>query len=939
MPRIRLAPALLGTAVAALLGCASLLGAGAAAAAEPAVRGRVTDASGQVGFEGALVRIRELDVQVATAADGSFRIPRVAAGTYTLVISYVGAGTLTRSIEVGAAGADLGDVPIGARVARLDNVLVVGEVAGQAAANSRKRAADNVLEVVSADSIGQFPDQNVSEALRRVTGVSIVTEQGEGRFAAVRGIDPNLSSISIAGARVPSPEEDARQVPLDVIPSELLESLELAKTATPDMDGDAIGGAIEIKALSAFDRGDASARLRVEANHNALEERTSPKLSASATRVLDVGGGERNLGVAFAASWFDRRFGWENLETDGGWPLREGPNGTFRSPRASQQQDYRTRLERLGLAASVDFRAAEHTDLYLRALYADVEDRQDRVGTRYRFAAGEPVVLEATRAEFEDGLLDRGFTQRSEERSIESLVAGGSSWSGPWTFDYSAAWSAAREAEPDSLEGDFRAETGIGYAGTGARPFLTPTGDEGFDADQFVLRELAAERTDIDDYERHLQLDARRELTFGGHPGFVKLGGKLRRRDKSADTDITTYDAFGRDVLLSELASARDYALGPLGPVPDGDRLRDFFDAGRNGFDIDAEATLLDSTSLDYAAEEDVDAGYLMGGVDVGPLRVIGGLRVERTEYRARGTRVTIDASDEGEVSLTPFGAAKDYDDLLPGVHLRYELSPAWFGRLAVTRSIARPSFEFIAPAQRIEIETVDGEVERRAELGNPALEPYRSANVDLSFEYYGADELSVLALAAFYKRIDDFIVLTDLAGSGEFVDFDEAITPVNGERATLRGLELTWTKRFGFLPAPWDGLLASANLTLSDGDARLPLAGRSLPLPNQSERVANLVLGYERGALSARLAASYRSKRLLRLDQPDDPAFDVYEDDHVALDLSLKYRFGEHWRVYFDAINLSDRPLYEYYGDAERLHARYERYGRSYRLGLDYVF
>src|SRR5262249_45574093 len=155
---------------------------------------------------------------------------------------------------------------------------VVGYAAGQAAALSQQRNADNFRNVVSSDAVGQFPDQNVTEAIQRVPAVSVTRDQGEGRFIVVRGIDPNLNAISIGGVRVPSAESDSRQVALDVIPSELLSSIEINKTLTPDRDGDGIGAAIDIKTLSAFDRGNGpSATLKVEEGYNEHREKWSPK--------------------------------------------------------------------------------------------------------------------------------------------------------------------------------------------------------------------------------------------------------------------------------------------------------------------------------------------------------------------------------------------------------------------------------------------------------------------------------------------------------------------------------------------------------------------------------------------------------------------------------------------------------------------------------------
>jgi len=176
--------------------------------------------------------------------------------------------------------------------------------------------------------------------------------------------------------------------------------------------------------------------------------------------------------------------------------------------------------------------------------------------------------------------------------------------------------------------------------------------------------------------------------------------------------------------------------------------------------------------------------------------------------------------------------------------------------------------------------------------------------------------------------------VLADLGGTGIYTDFDSAIVPVNGDSARLAGLELSFTHHYASLPAPWDGLLTAMNLTLTDSDARLRLTSRHLPLPNQSDHLANLVIGYASASFDLRVAGNYRSRRLVRLDEPQDSNFDVYEGGHFSLDVSAKLRLNDHWRVQFDAINLTDRPLYEFYGDKQHL-ARFEDYGRTLQIGF----
>jgi TonB-dependent receptor len=271
-------------------------------------------------------------------------------------------------------------------------------------------------------------------------------------------------------------------------------------------------------------------------------------------------------------------------------------------------------------------------------------------------------------------------------------------------------------------------------------------------------------------------------------------------------------------------------------------------------------------------------------------------------------------------------------------LHLRWEPYDALVVRASANRTIARPNFAYSAPFQVIEIEEDDGEFERNAELGNPDLDPLRSTNLDVSVEYYPGG-VSVLSAALFYKRIKDFIVIADVAGEpGPFIDFDEAIQPLNGDRATVQGLELGWTRQLDFLPEALAGFLVSANFTFIDSESTLPFRDGEAPLPLQSDQIGNLTLGYENHGISVRLAGTWRGSYLDEIGELDDPAFDRYVDDHFQLDLTAKYRITDNLQVYGNAINLTDRPFYAYFGQ-RRFNSQYETYGRTYELGLRYNY
>ncbi len=170
------------------------------------VVGFVVDTTDTVALQSAVVRIRELNRQVTTERDGSYRFADVPEGTYTLEVRYVGVPTVMQEVVVPELGMVTADIAVGGDAA--SNILVYGQRANQANALSREYGADTIVDVLTRDAIGQFPDQNVAESLRRLPGVNVLNDQGEGRFVAVRGLDPDLNSTSVNGERLPTSEGD-----------------------------------------------------------------------------------------------------------------------------------------------------------------------------------------------------------------------------------------------------------------------------------------------------------------------------------------------------------------------------------------------------------------------------------------------------------------------------------------------------------------------------------------------------------------------------------------------------------------------------------------------------------------------------------------------------------------------------------------------------------
>ncbi|MBY9065796.1 TonB-dependent receptor [Hyphomonas sp. WL0036] len=940
----------LGRGLTARLLASSILATAIAVPAAMAgtVTGEVADSSGTRSLRGAEVTLVELNQSAEVGQDGSYRFVNVPAGTYTLRVRYPGAEEQTRVITLVDNAATVESFALAPRGAQgdtavMDTVLVIGQQANLLNALARQRASDTVDTVLSRDAIGQFPDQNVAEALRRAPGLNVLNDQGEGRFVSVRGLDPNLNSASINGNRVLATGGDERAVALDVIPSELIESIEIKKSLTPDMDADTIGGSIEINTTSAFDRKKDLFSMSFEGSYNDLNGKTSPKGSIDFIKLI----GDR-VGLSGGFSYYDRQFSTDNIEMDGWQDDGYAEDLEYR--------DYDVRRERYGFTLGADFRATENTNLYVRGLYSKFDDTELR--RRLVFGFDEPTSIDGNSASFDsaDGRIQvrRDLKDRREIQTIRTVSAGGETVSGPWTVNYDIAYSEADQTEDGSLDpmrfqARFQTPGALGvtvdYSDMDKPAFNIDFGEAAFNDPSnygFTLLERTT-RERAKDKETSVKFDVAREFALSNGTLEVKSGAKLRQRDKTLAFQYDIYDDYDGDFTLADVAGSPSYGLADLGVVPALDRARAFIAVnGLGAFELNELDTAFASTVEGYEADEQILAGYLMGKYQSGPLRVIGGVRVEKTELNANGNRAELVEEgaivdglplDEDTLFVTPVSISKDYTDVLPSLNIRYDVSDKIVARFGAFQSIVRPSFGKMAP--RFIIEENDDN-ERTGEFGNPDLDPYRATNFDATLEYYFSPE-AVIQGGVFYKKIDDFIVDAEFL-SGEFngIAYDEATIPINGDTAEVRGFEFSYAQAFTMLPAPFDGLVTNLNYTYTDaeGDVLTEDGSRSIPLPTSAEHTYNIVLGYEKGPISLRLSGAGRSSYLDELGS--DPEADRYVKPHFQVDASAKYRINQNFQLFAEMVNINDATYtaYQKRPEGDRL-LQYEEYGWTAKFGF----
>lgn len=891
--------------------------------ADGRVNGRVSDQLQDNFFKGAIVRIDALSLLTATAADGRFSFSNVPAGEYELQVTYVGAEPVVQTIQVTDNELTTAAIKIGADVGEMENILVIGQAASASKAINQMRSADNLVSVITADSIGQLPDENVSEALQRVAGVFIDRDQGEGRFVGVRGIDPNLNLSSVNGVILAAPDSGQRSVALDVIPSDVVESISVAKTLSADMNAESIGGSIDIKSLSAFDRDGMFYKVSGNVNYSELEEEAGHKVTGSFTNVFDVGTGE--LGVAVVYSNQERHFGSDNIETDGQWE-----DETIHEE--IEARDYEVIREREGFALNLDYRPSDNTLFYSRYLLSNFSDQEYRNRFEFKLDEGDQD-LSVTTGNVRTGTeLQRQLKDRFEEQEIQSLVLGAETEQGAWTIEGKFGYSEASEEEPNRVDSEFVFDevARAGYTSLGSTPSLVVS-EDGLTASNYELDEVVVENNLTEDTNVTLNFDVKFDLDFGSNPGFIKAGFALRDREKENDGNAVVYDEFDGETWADFATGSIDYGLGQLGPDLSSGGLRSFARTLGEA-NINATDTAI-ADLLDYQIEEDVNAFYVMSQVDINELRLTYGVRYEETEVVGRGNAIIEDDSDAGfSASETRFD--NDYSHVLPSVNARYNLNEDMVLRAAYYQSLGRPAFDQLNPTFESEVD--EGEF-AADEVGNVSLDPFEAQNFDISFEYYPGG-IGAFSAGVFYKEIDNVIFLRDITDSVNLADFigatlaagvevDEFLQFQNGDSADLLGLELAYTKVFE------NGFLVQANGTFTDSEAEYVDRGE-LPLVNQADTVGNFIVGYENEALSLRLSTTYRSERLLAV--AEESFNDLYEDEHSQIDFSAKYFFGDQLQMFFNAKNLTDEPFFAYRGATSRL-GQFEEYGPSFELGISF--
>lgn len=911
------------------------------------VAGRITDTSTGRPLPDATVTIDALGRTATTDRAGQFRILDVPAGSHQVSVDYVGFDRRTQTVAVPETGTAAADFAMG--TATVEAITVVGFRLAQATALQSKRSSINIKDSITANDAGKLPDRNAAETLVRVPGLSVTTDQGEGRYVTVRGIDSALNNVTIDGQLIGSPEGDTRRVALDTVPADLLAKVEVVKAVTPDMDGNAIGGSINLITPSAFDNPEGHFfSATADAGYYDLNGENP---FGAALAYGQTFGAEKQWGVVLSASYSDRTFNSQNVQ--GGDPWTE--EGDFFVPDEFNLRDYEIERIRTGFVANLEYRPSDRVSLYFRNLYNEYEDTELQSEYVADYRNGDLEDQSETSGRFTEGEAVRINSKRLEIQKILSSTIGGEFQLGDyWTLDVSATYGETEQDTPYELNHEFALDDVVAMTYDTSRRFFSVDGGPAvFDPERFEFDKAEIGGQLIEEEMLIGRFDLARDLNFGENPGSIKFGVKLVDRDQTSDQNFDIYDGFDGDYLMSQVAQSRglvfesDAGGYDFGRGVDFRAAQDFFEANQASFERSDADSIAESYGVDYRAQEEVTAGYVMGTVNTGRATWIGGVRVERTENDF--TAFNIEFLDGDAVSDPPeqVTGEKSYTNWLPGLQMNLEMREDLLLRAAWTNTIGRPSYEQNVPFRIFETDELEdddgnpiGVFEGAIELGNPDLEPLESMNFDLSLEWY-LEPAGIVALGVFYKDIDNPIftrqqVIEGEEFEGRFYEELEIVQPQNARNGDIFGVELNYQQQFLFLPSPLDGLGLQLGYTWTDSEADTFDRDDKVPFFLQSDDILSVSLFWAKYGFEARLGYAYRSEYLDTVGESADS--DLYVDSHGQLDFKASYQVTPKVNVFVQMQNLTGEPLRYFSGDRSRM-AENEFYSWNATAGMSVKF
>ncbi|MFZ4454630.1 MAG: TonB-dependent receptor domain-containing protein [Bacteroidales bacterium] len=839
------------------------------------IKGIITDLQTGEALVGVSLHIKETpQLSAATGLDGSFTLSGITSENVTLICNYVGYTSIVSNLKMTKNGLCNVEYHLQSTDYSLKEVKVVGgNKETDISARSLERNATGVINVISAKTIELSPDITVANVIQRVSGITVERNStGDGQYAILRGMDKRYNYTLVNGIKIPSPDNKNRFVPLDIFPAELLERLEVTKSLTADMEGDAVGGTINLVMKDAPNSSLLKVNMATGYNTLFLDHnfqtynvakilQKSPfelygqgypakaKDFPSATVQLEEKRALPNLmgGFSIGNRFFNDLFG---IILAGSYQnFNKGSNSTyFGSSDASNLPEltsysnrfYSEQQTRLGLHCKMDLRLSKYHKLKWYTAYMNLSNIRIRdqksidLDVGYNPSVGDYNTSYSTRFRYNEQSIVNSTLHGEHGLLNEKLK-----------IDWNAVYSKAGSNSPDNAIVNTK-----GSVRGGVEKLISVATMDGEDR--------RWEHNDDVDFAGYL-----RSLAKINKATEVSMGGMFRNKQRSSFFN--------------------EYTLIPYNAATGGNNLIkgvDWNDYSEITFNV---KNPMGSTgdALNYDATESVVAGFAQIQLKNEKWQLTSGMRLEHT--------------NQGYTLLHPVegvsrNGSQDYNDWLPSAHIKYSLLANQFIKASYFRSINRPSFFEIVPYNVVN--------EDFTEKGNPGLKHTCVDNLDLRYEYF-PHATEQLMVGLFYKKLKDPIEYGMITqGQSSF------FSPQNYGTAVNSGIEIDVIKYFRSFGFKANYTYTHSTITTTKMHSYTdPVLGIGMTeninqtrmLYGQSPNVCNLVLLYKnvRYGWDAQVAGAFTDKRLYSISRYLNN--DIWQKGSILLDASLEksWKFG----------------------------------------------
>ena len=802
-------------------------------------------------------------------------------------------------------------------ITTLEEVVVDGYFGGLSKALKQQKNNLNITNVVTADQAGKYPDDNVGEALRRISGISVQNDQGEARNIVMRGFGTQLNSVTLNGDRLPSAEGDNRNIQLDLIPTNMIEAIVVKKSLTPDMEGDAIGGSVNL--ITRSNPNDFRASATISGGGNPI--RSGGYNSNFALVVADKLSDK--FSYTFSSTIQTRDYGSDNVE----FVWNDPADWTDVNKGEIEEMDirrYDVKRTRRSISLNLDYNINENNSLYFKSIYNHRDDWENRFRWRAIYEDEELTIRKQTKGGIDNEVND---ARRLEDQRLEKYSLGGEHQLGNLAMDWKASTAKAREHRPDERYTRYEYKD-IPYTGSTPwdisnleRPYLNFSDTSWNDDAEFKYKKTEEAQSLTE--EKNNQFKINFELPYG-ESAALKFGAAYKDQSKMRDNvwyehdmglgNLNTVPTFGADIDSYEPGSK--YVIGNF---MDARYLGGLALGGANGANFDSYV-MDEFAGSNYTADETITAGYVMTTNNVGSRTVVvAGFRVENTDLSYVG-QIFDEETDKLPTDITETTGSKDYTNFLPSINIRHNFSDSFNVTAAYSKSLARPDYYDLVPYQYSNSD--DAEVE----YGNSDLEATVSNNFDIMAEKYMGNT-GIISGGLFYKSIDNWIYTYSTDGYTYNGVTDYRFTQKrNGKSASVFGFEVALQQQLT------DNLNLAANYTFTDSDTDSVEGRNDVPLVGAVENMYNVSLAYEAGKFFVRASYNYAGEQL---DELGGAAWeDRYYDEQKFLDLNASYNVTDKIRLFAEAKNLTNQPLRYYQGEKAKT-MQLEYYQMSWNLGL----